>query len=89
MAKSRTVSVGVAATRLDSTTDDNQKNTGWVAYNASAVTVYIGGSDVTTSNGLPLSGTSWSPGVELGWSEALYGIVASVTSDIKVLETGV
>ena len=89
MAKSRTVSVGIAATRLDSTSEPGQAATSLQIYNPSAVIVYYGGSDVTSSNGFPLAATTYSPGSDLGWGEALYAVVASTTSDVKVFEVGV
>jgi hypothetical protein len=58
-------------------------------YNASAATVYVGGADVTTANGAPVAATSWGPGFDLGIGDALYGIVAAATSEVRVLEAGV
>lgn len=85
---SRTVSVGTTATRLDKVADAHL--TGAVAlYNAGAAIVYVGGSDVTTANGYPVGAGSYGPGVELAVDESLYGIVASGTCDVRVLEVGV
>ncbi len=53
-------------------------------YNAGSATVYIGGSDVTTSTGMPLpAGAS----VTLDTTAAIYGIAASGTQTIGVTET--
>ena len=88
--KSRAVTVATTATRLDSTDEtDDRSGSSIAVYNASSVTVYIGGSDVTTANGVPVSASSWSPGIDLGGNEALYGIVASGTAAVNVLEAGV
>jgi hypothetical protein len=89
--KSRAVTVTTTATRLDSTTDqdDGMSGSSLAIYNASAATVYVGGSDVTTSIGCPVAATSWGPGFDLGTGDALYGIVAASTSEVRVIEAGV
>lgn len=49
-------------------------------------TVYLGGSDVATTNGFPLD-----PGATLGWDlvgEEIYGVVASGTAEVRVLRRG-
>lgn len=65
-----------------------------IAVPSGGVTVYIGGSDVTTSNGFPLaagssmflnSDSSTTTSVDFGW----YGIVAAATQEVRVLEVGV
>lgn len=48
--------------------------------------VFIGGSGVTTANGLPLGGGM---SFDLAAGEALYGIVASGTVAVRVLEHGI
>jgi hypothetical protein len=89
--KSRAVTVTTSATRLDSTTDQDAGGSGssLAIYNASAATVYVGGSNVTTSIGVPIAATSWGPGFDLDVSDQLYGIVAASTSEVRVLETGI
>lgn len=89
--KSRAVSVGTTATRLDSTTDESDYVAGQslAVYNNGAVTVYLGGSDVTTSNGAPVAAGAWGPSFDLEGQHPLYGIVASGTAEARVIETGV
>lgn len=98
MTASRTVSVGTTATRLDTTSDSTNDaavssgggNYGQsiILYNAGAATVYIGGSDVTTANGLPIAATSYGPAFDLNAKDGLWGRVASGTCDVRVLEIG-
>jgi hypothetical protein len=90
-AKSRAVTVTTSATRLDSTTDQDAGGSGssCAIYNASAAVVYVGGSNVTTSNGVPIAATSWGPSFDLDISDQIYGIVAASTSEVRVIELGV
>lgn len=55
-------------------------------YNNSAVTIYIGGSDVSSSSGLPIPANSYSPVLDVGYNMLVYGLTASSTADIRVLE---
>ena len=57
-----------------------------VIYNNSAVTIYIGGSDVTTSNGMPVPANSYSPILDAGYNMVMYGIAASGSNNVRVLE---
>lgn len=88
---SRAVTVTTSATPLDTVDDtaDGLRGQDFIMYNNSAVTVYLGGSDVTTANGLPIAAGSWSPGYTLSMADTRYGIVASGTADVRVDETGV
>jgi len=52
------------------------------------VSVYLGGSDVTTANGYLLLAGEKVP-ADLGGKEILYGCVASGTQSVYVLRTGV
>jgi len=54
-------------------------------YNNGSTTIYVGGDDVTTSNGLPVVGTSMST-FYLFPGDALYGISASGTIAARVLK---
>lgn len=54
--------------------------------NSSTVTVYIGGSGVTSSNGLPIPPKTYSPSIDSGTRMILYGRTSSSTADIRVLE---
>ena len=86
---SRAVTVATAPTRLDSTSD-LQGEQAVVFYNTSAVTVFIGGATVTTASGSPVEASSWSPSISgLDSTEGLYGIVATGTAEVRVLEVGV
>lgn len=88
------VSVGITATRLDTVADQGDRKAGEsiTIYNDGAATVYIGGASVTASGakkGAPVPAASWGPGLDLGGDDGLYGIVASGTVNVIVLETGV
>src|SRR5687768_2416603 len=92
--RSRLVSVTTTATALNNlaTTggDDSIGGSAAVVYNNGSVTVYVGGADVTTSGatmGLPV-GPGESVNVE-GHGDVAYGIVATGTCDMIVLEVGV
>lgn len=87
----RAVSVGTSATRLDTADDtgDRQAGESLLVYNNSSVTIYIGGAGVTTSTGMPVAANSYGPGMDLQTGDALYGIVASGTAEMRVFETGV
>lgn len=53
-----------------------------------AGTVYLGGSDVTTSNGLPTEKHSTPEAVTIPPNEQLYAIVATATESVRVLVQG-
>ena len=86
---SRAVTVTTAPTLLDAVGDDNAINQSFSFYNGSAVIVYVGGSDVSSTNGAPVAADSWSPGMDLGSGDNVYGIVATGTAEVRVLEVGV
>lgn len=52
------------------------------------VTVYVGGADVTTANGIPVASGSTLELGKLDGAERPYGIVASGTQAVRVLTTG-
>lgn len=88
--KTRAVTVTTTATRLDTTDEtDSVSGSSLVVYNNGSATVYVGGSDVTTANGLPVAASAWGPGVDLDPGEAWYGIVASGTVEVRVGEQGI
>jgi hypothetical protein len=69
---------------------------GWFQMvNGTAATVYLnGGTTVSSSNGYPLgtAATTIAPNVLTGWlfsGDSIYGIVASGSSTVDVLQTGV
>lgn len=85
---SRAVNVVDTATRLDSISDRYGQHI--AAYNNGAGTIWVGGSDVTTANGIPVPPLSWSPAFEISTPEGLYGITtAAGTIDTRVIEQGV
>ena len=57
-----------------------------IIYNNGSVTVYIGGSDVTSSNGLPVPASTYSPPLDNCVNTILYGVTSSSTSDVRVME---
>lgn|SRR3990167_3160833 len=57
-----------------------------IIYNNSSNTVFIGGSDVTTVNGIPVVATSFSPVFDAGTRMILYGIAESGNNNVRVCE---
>lgn len=91
---SRAVTVATTATRLDTAAASDTSGAGQsiALYNASSVSIFVGGSDVTTANGFTLAaGASLSIDLDRwgGAEEGLYGIVAAATAEVRVLEVGV
>lgn len=87
--KTAAVSVGTTATRLDTQADaDSRADQRITLYNAGAVTVYLGGSDVTTATGVALAAGAYADETLLAGS-TLYGIVASGTCEVRVMQVGV
>ena len=79
-------SIGTSAAQIVAARAGNQ-GTGRIAatlYNAGSVTVYFGASGVTTTTGMPLpAGAS----ATINTQAAIYGIAASGTQTIGVMET--
>lgn len=75
------VSVTTAATLV--VPKDDKPRTVYI-HNSAGVTVYLGGSAVTTSNGWHL-GNGESQDLFIPTNETLYGIVAAGSHDLKVL----
>jgi hypothetical protein len=79
------VTVTSTATALDQSTAGARS---LLVRNRGAVAVYLGGSGVTTANGFQLdTGESVSVDI-LGFGGGLYGIVASSTARVDVLQAG-
>lgn len=57
-----------------------------IIYNNSANTIFIGGSEVTTSNGLPVPTSSFSPVLDAGYGLIVYGIASQAGNNCRVLE---
>lgn len=55
-------------------------------YNNSANTIYIGGSDVTTGNGIPVPASSYSNIIDAGYNMIIYGIASQGGNDVRVME---
>lgn len=56
----------------------------FLIYNNSQVNIYVGDSDLTIANGIPIArGASYT---NEGWNGAVYGIVAAGTGDVRVEE---
>lgn len=55
-------------------------------YNNSSNTIYIGGSDVTTSNGLPIPAGSYSPPIDAGYNLKVYAVASQNSNDVRVIE---
>jgi hypothetical protein len=52
--------------------------------------VFLGGSDITAANGVPIAASSWSPGIDLARPEGAWVICAAgKTAEVRVLEEGV
>jgi len=87
--QSAAVSVGTTATALNAAESAGSDRVSLVVYNNGASTIYVGGSDVTTSNGVPIAAGASLAVNELDVAERLYGIVASGTVEARVLRQGV
>lgn len=83
-AKSRNITITTSITPLPDEVLAYRRSL--IVFNNSTQTIYIGGSDVTTTNGLPVPKNTYSPPVDAGPKLIVYGIVASGTADTRVLE---
>ena len=84
-AKSSTTTVTTSATALPATALAGREAIAIYNTTAATVTVYIGGSDVTTSNGFPLTSSAPAITVDVDDSVVIYGICAS-SADVRTLE---
>lgn len=57
-----------------------------MVYNNSSTTIYIGNNTVTTATGMPVPTSSYSPILDMGQYMTLYGIIATGTANVRVLE---
>lgn len=55
-------------------------------YNNSSNTIFIGGSDVTATNGMPVPASSYSQALDLGVDTILYGIASSGSNNVRCIE---
>lgn len=82
---STATTVTTTATPLPTTSLANRR--GVVVFNNdSSTTLYIGGSGVTTSNGMPVPALAYSPALDIGVKFIIYGIVATGSINVRVLE---
>lgn len=86
----RAVSVATTATAidLDEGTGSGPSGQGASLYNNGSATVYLGGPSVTTAEGYPL-GVGEHLALDLERVDRLFGIVATGTVEVRVLEVGV
>lgn len=89
MAAAVAPSVGTAATLLTTTVDSSRGTQGVVvAVPAGGVTVFVGGASVTAAAGFPVAAGS-SLSVDLDNGEQLFGVVASGSQAVNVLQVNV
>jgi hypothetical protein len=77
-----------AASLCINTGEDRGSGQSFLVYNNGSVTAYIGGPDVTTTNGVPLAAGATLTAA-LGYADNIYAVTASSTTDLRVLECGV
>lgn len=82
--KSRAITVGTTPTPLPDEVLAYRRSL--VVYNNSNQTLYVGGSDVSTTNGMIVPATSYSPAFDSGPKMIVYGIVATGTANVRTLE---
>lgn len=56
-------------------------------FNNSNNTIYLGGSDVTTTNGIPVLGNSYSNVFDAGYNMIIYGIASQGGNNVRCIET--
>lgn len=85
-AKSKTLTVGTSAVQLDSNTPARRV----LIINTSAGNVYLGGSDVTTSNGFPIaaSSASWVEWWPIANLNQIYAIADASSQDVRIFYQG-
>lgn len=84
-AKSRNVTVTSTPTPLPSEILAYRR--GLVVYNnSSTITMYVGGSDVSATNGMPVPPNSYSPAFDAGPKMVVYGVVSTGSIDVRTLE---
>jgi hypothetical protein len=87
--KQSKVTVGITPTLLNTFADkDNSSGHRFAVYVPTGVTIYLGGSNVTTADGFPMVGPDRASFDNLS-GDALYAVVASSTAAVNVLVTGV
>lgn len=84
----RAVSVTTGATRLDTIEGGSNRVVSCAVYNNGTATVYLGGSGVTAAAGYPL-GAGLHMSFPLDSTDGLFGVAATGTVEVRVVETGV
>ena len=83
-AKSRTITVTTTPTPLPDEVLAYRRSL--VVYNNSSSTIYVGGSDVSSTNGMPVPASSYSPAFDAGPRMIIYGVTATGSANVRVLE---
>lgn len=87
-AKATVVAVTTTPTVLNPVADSSYGTSSLVILPPAGSTVYVGGPAVATTNGLPVTGGQ-SLAVDVDNQETIYGVVASGTVNVNVLQTGI
>lgn len=87
--KGRRVTVTTTATRLTTAATDSVTGQAAVVKNDSAVNIDVGGDDVTAGAGFLVEPGATVPAEMTSNADILYGIVASGTASMSVLENGI
>lgn len=77
------LAVGTTATAIPTAVLSSRKSC--IVYNDGTATIYLGGSAVTTSSGLPVGTADYSPSFDLG-TTILYGICSTAGGTARILE---
>jgi len=84
--KSTAITVGSTAVPLPATALSSRRSL-IVWNNDNSTTLWIGGSDVTVANGIPVKKQNYSPALDLADTVHLYGITSGSDIDVRVLES--
>ena len=84
-AKATSQTVGTSVVELPSYGQLFNRRSIIVFNNDATNTLYIGGSDVTTSNGMPVLAQTYSPSIDAGYNMDIYGIAGS-SINVRVFE---
>jgi hypothetical protein len=77
------IAIGTTATAMPASPLASRKSV--TAYNAGSLTVYVGGSGVTTATGIPVGTGAFTPALDLG-TGLFYGICAAASGSMNVME---
>lgn len=83
--QSTAVTVTAALTPLPGTALADRRSM-TIFNNSSAVIIYVGGSNVTSANGIPVFPGSYGPSLDAGPRNIVYAVTASGSADVRVLE---